>query len=73
MAEQARRDARQDASGLVQEFVEKFGALSCRDLLGFDSADSEAGRKFRETEGWKEKCGQYVEFVIEKMYELDKG
>jgi len=71
-AEQARLNARQDASELVRNFTERFGTIICRDLLGFDFSDAEAARQFRESGIWKEKCDKYVQFVIEKLYELDR-
>jgi len=71
-AQQARLDARQDASELVKSFTEKFGSIICRELLGFDFSDSEARRKFQESGIWKEKCDNYVQFAIEKLYELDE-
>jgi C_GCAxxG_C_C family probable redox protein len=70
-AEQARLDARQDASELVRSFTEKFGTIICRDLLGLDLSNPEALRQFRESGIWKEKCDNYIQFVIEKLYELD--
>ena len=71
-AEQARVIAREQASKLVQSFTEKFGAIICRDLLGFDFSDTETARQFRESGAWKEKCDNYVQYVIEKLYELDE-
>ena len=59
-AEQARLDARRDASELVMSFTEEFDTIICRDLLGFDSSDAEAARRFRESGMWREKCGNYV-------------
>ena len=71
-AEQARARARQDASELVRSFTERFGTIICRDLLGFDFSDAEAARRFREEGLWREKCDNYVQFVIEKLYQLDE-
>jgi len=71
-AEEARLSARREASELVRSFVEKFGTIICRDLLGFDFSDKEAARQFRESGMWKEKCDNYVQYVIEKLYELDE-
>ncbi len=71
-AKQARLDARQDASELVRSFTEKFGSIICRDLLGFDFSDAKAYRQFQESGVWKEKCDNYVRFIIEKLYELDE-
>ena len=73
LAKQARSEARQDASALVKSFTKKFGAISCRDLLGFDFSDDEARQRASESGIWKKKCDSYVQFVIEKLYELDKG
>ncbi len=70
-AEEARLSARREASDLVSSFVEKFGTIICRDLLGFDFSDDEAYRRFRDSGMWKEKCDNYVQFVIEKLYHLD--
>ena len=70
-AEQARLDARRDASELVRSFTEKFGTIICRDLLGLDLSNPEVLRQFRESGIWKEKCDNYIQFVIEKLYELD--
>ena len=72
-AQQARLDARQDASELVKSFTERFGTIVCRDLLGLDFSRPEAYREFVESGIWKEKCDKYVQFAIEKLYQLDKG
>lgn len=72
-ANQARLEARQDASELVKSFTDKFGAIICRDLLGPDLSSPEAFRQFHAAGTWKEKCGEYVQFVVEKLYELDKS
>ena len=71
-AKQARNDARQYASELVSSFVEKFGAIACRDLIRLDFSQPEAQRLFQETNISAEKCDKYVQFVIEKLYEFDR-
>jgi C_GCAxxG_C_C family probable redox protein len=71
-AKQARVIAREQASELVQNFTETFGTIICRNLLGFDFSDTEAARQFRESGAWEEKCDNYVQFVIKKLYELDE-
>ena len=71
IAQQARLAARRDASEVVRSFTEKFGTIMCRDLLGFDFSDTQAARQFRESGMWREKCDSYVQFVIEKLYQLD--
>ena len=71
-AKQSRQDARQDASELVRSFIEKFGTIICRDLIGLDFSQPEVYRQFQTSGISQEKCDKYVQFVIEKMYELDK-
>ncbi len=71
-ANQARLDARREASELVRSFTEKFGTIICLDLIGLDFSQPDAYRQFRESGIWKEKCDKYVQFAIEKLYELDK-
>ena len=70
-AKQARLDARQDASELVKSFTDKFGSVNCFDLVGIDFSKPGGYQQFRESGIWKERCDNYVQFVIEKLYELD--
>ena len=72
-AEQARVKARQYASEIVRDFTDRFGTIICRDLLGFDFSDTEAARRFRESGMWRDKCNKYVEFIIERLYELEQA
>jgi len=71
-AKQARVIAREQASELVKNFTESFGTIICRNLLGFDLSDTEAVRQYRESGAWKQKCDNYVQFVIKELYELDE-
>ncbi len=71
-AKQSRQDARQDAGELVRSFIEKFGTIICRDLIGLDFSQPEVYRQFQTSGISKEKCDKYVQFVIAKMYELDE-
>lgn len=71
-AQQARLKARRDASELVRSFTEKFGTIICRDLVGLDFSQPGAYRQFLESGIWKEKCDHYLQFAIEKLYELDE-
>ncbi len=71
-AKQARFEARQDASELVRSFIEKFGAISCRDLVGLDFSKPGVYQQFQESGMSKVKCDNYVQFVIEKLFELDE-
>jgi len=69
---QARFDAGRDAGELVRDFTEKYGTIVCRDLIGLDFSDPEARRQIKELNIFEEKCDKYVQFVIEKLYELDE-
>jgi len=69
---QERQNAREDALELVTSFQEKFGAITCRDLIGMDFFKPDVYRQFLEAGIWKEKCLKYVQFVVEKLYELDE-
>jgi len=70
-AKQARLDARLDANELVQSFIEKFGSISCLELVEMDFSKPGGYQQFRESGIWQDKCDNYVQFVIEKLYELD--
>jgi len=69
---QERLDAREDAQELVTSFLEKFGAITCLDLIGMDFSKPDVYRQFLEAGIWKDKCLKYVQFVIEKLYKLDE-
>ncbi len=71
-AKQARQDARRKAGELVKSFAEKFGNITCENLMGIDASDPEAARRFRESGMWEQKCNNYVQFVVEKLYEIDE-
>jgi len=70
-AARARHAANDDAAELVRSFNEKFGTITCFGLLGIDFSDEEAVKRAIET-GIFGKCDNHVQFVIEKLYELDK-
>ncbi|MBM4445886.1 MAG: hypothetical protein FJ023_00810 [Chloroflexi bacterium] len=71
-AKQARLDARQDANELVRSFTKRFGTIICLDLVGIDFSKPGGYQQFQESGIWKDKCDNYVQFVIEKLYELDE-
>jgi hypothetical protein len=72
-AKRERFDARHDAGRLVGSFIERFGTIACADLVGIDFSKPGAYHSFVESGTWEEKCNKYVEFVIEKLYELDEA
>jgi len=71
-AKQARLDTRKDAHELVRGFTERFGTIICLDLVETDFSRPGGYQQFLESGAWKDKCDSYVQFVIEKLYELDE-
>jgi hypothetical protein len=71
-AKRERFAARGETGRLVTGFKERFGTIACRDLVGIDFSQPGAYHEFQESGIWKDKCHRYVEFVIEKLYELDE-
>lgn len=70
-AKQARLDARQQASELITSFINNFGSINCFDLVGIDFSKPGEYQRFQESGISKEKCDHYVQFVIEKLYDMD--
>ena len=71
-ARQARYHAGQDAGELVRDVVEKFGSVICLDLVGIDFSKPEERGKFKELNIMENTCDKIVQYVIEKLYELDE-
>lgn len=71
-AKRARFQARADAAELARAFKERFGSIVCRDLVGIDFSVPGAYHGFVESGVWEDKCNKYVQFVIEKLYELEE-
>jgi C_GCAxxG_C_C family probable redox protein len=69
-AEKARNAANEEAGELVRGFLQKFGAVTCFALTGVDFSDEEAAKQA--IGSGLLKCDQQVQFVIEKLYELDE-
>jgi C_GCAxxG_C_C family probable redox protein len=68
-AEQARKATNDDAAELVKSFIQRFGAVTCIGLTGVDFSDEKATK--RAIDSGLLKCDQQVQFVIEKLYELE--
>jgi C_GCAxxG_C_C family probable redox protein len=68
---QARKAATEDADELVRSFIDKFGELTCLGLLGVELPDEKAVRQAVES-GLMDKCDDQIQFIIEKLYELDE-
>jgi C_GCAxxG_C_C family probable redox protein len=71
-AEKSRNAANEDAGELVRSFIQKFGAVTCFGLLGIDFSDEEARKRARDSGVFEQKCHKQIQFVIQKLYELDE-
>lgn len=71
-AEKSRNAANEDAGELVKSFVQRFSAVTCIGLTGVDFSDEGAMKKAVDAGLFEKKCDKQAQFVIEKLYELDK-
>ncbi len=71
-AKQARHAIRMFSAQVVTEFKQKFGDINCQALIGMDFSKPGVYQQFLESGIWKDKCEKYVEFMIEKLYALEK-
>jgi len=71
-AKKSRNAARELSGELITGFMDRFGAITCKDLIGLDMSDPAEYLKFQESGIWKEKCFKFIEFAIEKLYEFEK-
>jgi C_GCAxxG_C_C family probable redox protein len=69
-AEKARHAAIAEAAELAKSFIREFGALSCTELTGVDFSDEKAAREAFAS--GRLRCPEQVEFIIEKLYGLEK-
>jgi len=70
-AKAARNKARSCAAKIVREFTEKFGHVTCRELLGIDFSVPGAYQKFLRSGMAENKCYQFVYFIVQKLYALE--
>jgi Putative redox-active protein (C_GCAxxG_C_C) len=71
-AKQARHVVRTFSAKIVAEFNRRFGDITCRALIGMDFSKPGEYKKFLESGIWRDKCEKYIEFMIEKLYELEE-
>ena len=71
-AKQARHAIRSFSANLVTEFNRAFGDITCRGLIGMDFSKPGVYKEFLESGTWKDKCETYVEFMIDRLYRLEK-
>jgi hypothetical protein len=67
----ARQAAFRETGELAREFIERFGAVACVELVGVDFSVPGALEKARDT-GKFEKCHEFLHFVVQKLYELEE-
>ena len=67
----AREAAFREAGELAREFIEKFGAISCFELVGVEFSDKDSIERAIKS-GRFEKCHDFMRFVIGKLYELEE-
>jgi C_GCAxxG_C_C family probable redox protein len=70
-AKTGRLKARSEVNEFMRDFKEQFHSISCLKLVGLDFTDPEGAKEFRETKAWQTTCDKYVQFALEKLYELN--
>ena len=68
---QERQAVCDETSDLVKSFKEKWGAIDCISLVGFDFNDKEAAEKAKNSGTSGQNCLKQVQYAIEKLYELE--
>lgn len=53
------------------QFMEKCGNVSCRDLTGYDLTNPEEYRKARNSNVFVDKCSQFIEKAVEILTDLE--
>lgn len=72
-AKAARNTIRDQAAQLVGDFERQFGDITCGGLLNIDFTKAGEYRRFRKEGIWKDKCENYVTYVIERLYAFEVG
>ena len=70
-AKQARNAIRAFSAKIISEFKQHFGDITCLGLIGMDFSKPGEYQKFQKSGIWKDKCEKYVEFMIDRLYELE--
>ena len=71
-AREARKTIRRLSGEVVRRFTEEFGSITCLDLVETDFSKPGEYKRFRESGVWKDKCNNYVGFIIETLYEFEQ-
>ena len=69
-AEQERKAAVDETAVLVKQFKEKYGSITCLELVGVDFNDKDAVKKAREA-GTMGDCPGQVQYAIELLYRME--
>ena len=69
-AAKGREAAGRDAHVLVESFQNKYGSISCQDLIGIDFSDPDSIRRWLENEMWSQTCDAYVSYIVAQLYDL---
>jgi len=69
-AKAARNQSRAEASEYVRYFEERFGSITCKDLIGVDFSDPEAVRQWRTSGITKETCEKFVTHTVEWLFNV---
>jgi hypothetical protein len=67
-AKTARNTIRYQAAKLVADFERQFGDITCGGLLHIDFSKEGEYKRFRKEGIWKDKCENYVTYIIDKLY-----
>jgi C_GCAxxG_C_C family probable redox protein len=64
----AKRAARQLTQSVIDGFIEEYGTVDCRGLIGFDLRREH--ESFIDSGIWKTKCAIQIEYVVSRLAEL---
>jgi hypothetical protein len=67
-----RKIIEKEANGLVREFIQKFSSTICIELVKLDLSIPENWKIYEEQNITAKTCDLFVQFVIEKLYEIEK-
>ena len=70
-AARAHEAACNEAREMAREFIEKFGAMSCLELVGMEMLNHEDVQAGREGGTALDRCEDFIRAVIDKLYELE--
>lgn len=66
----AKRVARELVAGTLDAFREEYGAVNCRDLIGYDLRAPGGHDAFLASGAWRDGCMRQIEFVVGRLAAL---